>query len=214
MNRTTRHIMVVAILLALLAIPTFVVFAKELGALTISGPGIKGETSIKDPGGMMKLEQSGFFDQLSTVKPPDKLGAGYKLTAFLNLDGKTVPLVEMVSYATDNGQPGYVHYTARLNGESMRKVDEWGKLSKDANAAFLGLMAENHITLQPAIVSAPAVANSASNAAVQPEKTSKQQPDSTPRVSPIPSAYVLSAVLAMILLLAGVGLTLRRRATT
>ncbi len=168
MNRTKRQLLIVVVLLALLAIPTFVVFAKELGALTISGPGINGEVSINHPGGMMKLEQSGFFDQLSAVKPPDNLGTGYKITAFLNLDGKTVPFVEMVYYATDNGQPGYVHYTARLNGESMQKIDQWGRLNKDANVAFLGLMAENNIKLQPAIISAPA--NNAANAVVQPEQ--------------------------------------------
>jgi hypothetical protein len=220
MNRTKRHLLVVAVLIALLTIPTFVVFAKELGSLTISGPGINGEMSINHPGGMMKLEQSGFFDQSSAVKPPDNLGAGYKITAFLNLDGKAVPFVQMVYYPTDSGQPGYVHYTARLNGESLRQVDEWGKLNKDADTAFLGLMAEYNITLQPAIVSAPAAANGVPNAEAQPgqapaksaEQTTSQQPSSAPSISSIPTSYIISAVVATILLLAGAGLALRRRA--
>ena len=39
MNKTKRHILSLMMLIGLLAIPTLVVFAKELGLLTISGPG-------------------------------------------------------------------------------------------------------------------------------------------------------------------------------
>jgi len=62
MNKTKRHILFLILVITLLAIPTFVVFAKELGMLTISGPGIKGELTLNDPKAMLKLEQSGFFD--------------------------------------------------------------------------------------------------------------------------------------------------------
>lgn len=222
MNRTKRHLLVAAVTLALLTIPTFVVFAKELGSLTISGPGIDGEISINHSSGLMKLQQSGFFDQLSAVKPPDNLGAGYKITAYLNLDSKAVPFVEMIYYATDNGQPGYVHYTARFNGDSLQKVDEWGKLNKDADTAFIGLMAQYDITLQPAIVSVPAPVNSAANAVAQSgqvpaessEQTTNQKPASVPRVSSIPTSYIILAVIAALLLLAGTGLAMRRRAVS
>jgi hypothetical protein len=219
MNRTKRHLLAAAIMIALLVIPTLVVFAKELGSLDISGPGINGTMSINHPGGMMKLEQSGFFDQASFVKPPDNLGVGYDLTAYLNLDGKSVPFVQMAYYATDNGEPGYVHYTARLNGETLKKVDEWSKLSKDANAAFLGLMAEYDITLEPAIVSA-AAAKEAGNAPVQSvqapakgaEQTVSKQPAPAPLISSVPTSYIVATVVAVALLLAGAGLAVRRRA--
>lgn len=219
MNRIKQNLLVVAVVIALLTIPTFVVSAKELGALDISGPGINGTMSIHHPGGMMKLEQSGFFDQSSFVKPPEGLGAGYKLTAYLNLDGKAVPFVEMVYFATDNGQPGYVHYTARLHGESLQQVDEWSKLNKDADTAFLGLLAQYNIKLQPAIVSAPAGVNSVPNAEAQPaqmpakntETSSSQQPASASKASSIPTSYISSAVFAALLLLAGAGLAWRRR---
>lgn len=222
MNRMKRHLLVVAILITLLAIPTLVVFAKELGSLGISGPGINGTMSINHPGGMMKLEQSGFFDQASSVKPPDNLGVGYELTAYLDLDGKSVPFVQMVYYATDNGEPGYVHYTARLNGETLRKVDEWSKLSKDANAAFLGLMAEYNVKLQPAVISAPATAKEVASAGAQAEQAqaknaeqaSSQQPAPAPSVSFLPTSYIIAGVIAALILLAGAGLMLRRRAMT
>src|SRR5688572_19525243 len=125
MNRTKRHVLSLILVIALLAISTSVVLAKELGLLTISGPGIKGEVTLKDPDAMMKLEQSGFFDQTAFIKPPEKLGEGYNITAHLNLDGKMVPFVEMVYYPTSEGEPGYVHFTGRLSGEKLQTVDQW-----------------------------------------------------------------------------------------
>jgi hypothetical protein len=156
MNKTKRHILSLIMLIALLAIPTLVVFAKELGLLTISGPGIKGELTLSDPKDMMNLEQSGFFDQAVLAKPPSGLGEGYEITAHLNLDGKIVPMVKMVYYPTDAGQPGYVHYTGRLNGETLQKVDEWNILTRAADTAFRSLMTINNITLQSALIKAPA----------------------------------------------------------
>src|ERR1044071_6036171 len=135
MNKTKRPILLLVLVIALLAIPTFVVFAKELGALTITGPGIKGDLTLSDPKYMMKLEESGFFDQSAFIKPPADLNlkAGYYISAKLNLDGKIVPFVEMVYYPTKADQPGYVHYTGRLQGETLKSVDEWSTLSLDAD---------------------------------------------------------------------------------
>jgi hypothetical protein len=205
MNKTKRHILSLIMLISLLAIPTLAVFAKELGLLTISGPGIKGELTLSDPKDMMKLEQSGFFDQAVLAKPPSGLGEGYQITAHLNLDGKIVPFVEMVYYPTDAGQPGYVHYTGRLNGETLQKVDEWNILTRDADTAFRELMTGNNITLQSALIKAPA--------AVAPAAPVAGEPLVAPAVSSrtVQPPYVILALIATILVLAGAGLALRRR---
>ena len=63
MKMVKRHILFLFLVVALLTVSTSVVFAKELGLLTISGPGIKGEVTLKDPEAMMDLERAGFFDQ-------------------------------------------------------------------------------------------------------------------------------------------------------
>src|SRR5690349_4414718 len=60
MKKVNKHILFLFLIIALLVISTSVVFAKELGLLTISGPGIKGEVTFKDPEAMMDLEKSGF----------------------------------------------------------------------------------------------------------------------------------------------------------
>src|SRR5215216_2031189 len=160
MNKAKKSILFLLLVTALLAIPTFVVFAKELGMLTISGPGIKGEVTLNDPKAMMNLEQSGFFDEATLSKPPENLNleAGYTITAHLNLDGKVVPFVQMVYYPTNEGQAGYLHYIGRLEGETLQPVDEWHLMRLDADKAFRNLMAANNITLQTALVTAPAAA--------------------------------------------------------
>jgi hypothetical protein len=205
MNKTSRRILSLILVIGLLAIPTLTVFAKELGLLTISGPGIKGEVTLKDPDQMMKLEQSGFFDQVSYTKAPEKLGQGYTITAHLNLDGKIVPFVEMVYYPMEEGKPGLVHYTGRLNGESLQKVDQWGTLRLEADTAFRNLMTANKITLQPAVAAAPAEVAPAAPAA---------ESVTAPTVSPVPvqAPYILPALAAILLVLVGAGLVLRRRA--
>jgi hypothetical protein len=208
MNRTKRSILFLVLVIGLLAISTSVVLAKELGLLTISGPGIKGEVTLKDPDAMMNLEQSGFFDQTAFVKPPANLGEGYNITAHLNLDGKMVPFVEMVYYPTNEGEAGYVHYTGRLNGEKLQTVDQWQTLTVSADKAFRSLMTANNITLQSALIKAPAV-EPAAPAAVE----AGEPAVAAPTVSPAPAqpSYLIPSVIAAILLFVGAGLVLRRR---
>src|SRR5688572_8966415 len=207
MNRNKRHVLPLLMVIALLAIPTLTVFAKELGLLTISGPGIKGEVTLKDPDEMMKLEQAGFFDQVGYMKAPEDPGQGYNITAHLNLDGKMVPFVEMVYYPAEEGKPGYVHYTGRLRGESLQTVDQWGTLQLEADTAFRSLMAANKITLQPAVAAAPAAVEPVAPVA---------DPVTAPTVSPmpIPASLIIPALVAIILVLVGAGLVMRRRAAS
>jgi len=205
MNRSHRRILSFVLLIVLLAIPTMAVLAKELGLLTISGPGLKGEIGLNDPKELSKLEGSGFFDQPMGIKPPSNLGDGYNITAHLNLDGKMVPLLQMVYYPGEEGQAGYWHITGRLNGEELQTVDQWGQMRPEAENAFRGLMTANKITLQPAIVSAPVEVAPAAQAAAEPAVV--------PAASPAPTQTppYLVASIAAILVLVGAGLALRRR---
>ena len=214
MNR--KRLWILLFVIVLLAIPTTVVFAKELGLLTITGPGIKGEVSLNNHDDMMNLEQSGFFDQAKFVKQPENLGQGYNIVAHLNLDGKLVPMVEMVYYPAEAGEQGYVHYTGRLNGESLQPVDEWAQMRPQAETALRDLMTANKITIQPAVVVAPAVV---APAVIEPANSEEQpavEPASVPAVSTttVPQqAYYAVAFLALLLILVGAGLVLKRRAS-
>lgn len=205
MSKTKRPLVLFVLVIALLVIPTVVVFAKELGSLTISGPGIKGDLTLNDPKYMMNLEGSGFFDQTAFIKPPENLNmdGGYSITAHLNLDGKVAPFVQMVYYPVSDGTQGYVHYTGRLNGETLKPVDEWNMLSLSADKSFRELMIANNITLQSALVVAAVKA--------QEPVAPAAKPATTPVASQsIPTSYV-AMTIAILLVLAGAGLVIRRR---
>lgn len=217
--KTKLHILLVVVLIALV-IPTSVVFAKELGMLTISGPGIKGEVSLNDHEAMMDLEQAGFFSTspLATAPEDINLKMGYNITAHLNLDGKLVPFVQMVYYPTTATQPGYVHYIGRLEGESLRTVDEWSLLNRQADRSLRVLMEDNNIALQSALLAGD-VAPSAAKPLTDTEPVVAAQPvtNSEPVTAPVAapsrraSVYTILAIAAIFVLMMGAGLLMRRR---
>jgi hypothetical protein len=209
MNKVNKRILFLFLTIALLAISTSVVFAKELGLLTISGPGIKGEVSLNDHDAMMNLEQSGFFDQAFLSKPPKDLGEGYDITAHLNLDGKLVPFIQMVYYPTSEGQSAYIHYTARLEGDTLQPVDEWHLLNRKADGALRQVMTANNLTVQSALVKAPAAVEPANESVAAPAAEPVAAPAASP--SPIQMPYLIPALVVTILALMGAALALRRR---
>jgi len=209
MNKVNRRILFLFSVIALLAMSTSVVFAKELGLLTISGPAIKGEVSLKDHRAMMNLEQSGFFDQAILTKRPKGLEDGYHITAHLNLDGKLVPYLQMVYYPTNEGQAGYMHYTGRLEGETLQPIDEWHVLSRKADTALRNLMTANGIVVKSALLTAAAevapVKEPVATPVVEPATVAAASP------APIQATYLIPALVMGILALMGTALALRRR---
>lgn len=207
MNKNKRYILALILALSLLLLPS-TVFAKELGLLTITGPGIKGELTVDDASVLSKLESSGFFGQSNMLKgAPENLGEGYTITSQLNLDGKMVPFVEMVYYPIEEGQAGYIHVTGRLDGTTLRKVDEWSKLPAEADKFFRIVMAAKDVTLQSAIIAAPA-------AAAVPQTNPEVEPVSAPVTTPAPVQVPFAALVLTAIVLAafGAALMLRRRA--
>jgi len=221
--RTKRHILAVVLALALLVLPT-TVFAKELGLLIITGPGIKGNVTVNDQSVLMKLESSGFFDQSNRLKQaPENLGEGYTVTSHLNLDGTMTPFIEMVYYPVEEGRAGFIHVTGRLDGTTLRKVDEWSQVSLNADNFFRTVMAAQNVTLQSAIVAEPAAVapvvaapqtNSEAEPVVAPQSQPEVQPASVPvaRPTPVQVPYGALALTALVFALSGAALMLRRRA--
>jgi hypothetical protein len=198
MNRTKQRFLSILLAIAFLMLPTAAVHAKELGMLTISGPGIQGELALTGPETWGRLEDSGFFVQENFIQQaPENLGQGYTLTAGLNLDGTIAPFVIMEYYPAEQGQSGYFHYTARSDGQALQPIDQWGISSRQGDKAFRALMGANHIAVQSAILAMP-----------------ETQPGSSPAapVSPlqVPS-LILMATVACLAVLGGARI-LRRRA--
>lgn len=165
---TIKHRWVITTLMAvsLLVVPTALVLAKSLSSLTISGPGIKGEKTLDEPEAMRKILETGFlFGEFSFAQKPDDLGKGYRMIAFLYLDGPTVPFVNLTYFPPLAGQPGLVHYTARLDGDGMQMqpVDDWRKIPSDVAEEVQAVLASQGVTLQVA-----ASSNSSNAASTQP----------------------------------------------
>lgn len=218
--KTKRHLLLLAVVIALLAIPTFTVFAKELGMLTISGPGIQGEVSLNDQEAMMDLEQTGFFSTSALAKAPDdiNLDMGYNITAHLNLDGKLVPFVQMVYYPVSATQAGYVHYVGRLEGESLRTVDEWSILNRQADRSLRVLMEDNNIALQSALLAGAVVPSAAkpltdTEPVIAAQPATNSEPVTAPAAAPAlgSSVYTILTIAAIFVLMMGAGLLIRRR---
>lgn len=207
MRKTHRHVLFLCLVLSLLAIPTSVAFAKELGFLTISGPGIKGEITLKDPEAMMDLERSGFFDEAVLSSTPKGLGEGYQITAHLNLDGKMVPFIQMIYYPTKEGQSAYVHYTGRLEGEALQAVDEWYLLKPAADGALRELLTAHNVRVQSALIEAPAAVAPAK----EPVSGPAAEPVPTHAASPVPVDYIVPGLVIGILALSALVLAVRRR---
>ena len=206
--RTKRHLLAVLLAITLLLLPS-TVFAKELGLLLISGPGIKGEVSVSDPSVLAKLEHSGFFDQSNRMKgAPENLGEGYTITSQLNLDGTMTPFIEMVYYPVEAGQPGYIHVTGRLQGTTLRTVDEWSQLPAEADSFFRTVMSANKVALQSAVVAAPVAEVVAAAPQTQPEVV---QPASSTSSMPAPASPALYvALIGTLAALLGAALMYRR----
>jgi hypothetical protein len=156
---------------------------------------------------MMGLEKSGFFDQTASIQPPENLGEGYTVTAQLNLDGRMVPYVEMVYYPTAEGEPGYVHYTGRLTGETLQSVDRWQILSLSGDRAMRSLLTANDIAIQSALIEAPAVVSPAQEIISAPAAG----PVAAPQAAPTRTSTLVVALLVGIFALAGAALALKRR---
>lgn len=212
--KTKRHLLLLALIIALLAIPTFSVLAKELGSLTITGPGIDGQLVLDDPKFMMGLEEAGFFSQVALKEPPKDLNlkSGYSISARLNLDGKMVPFIEMMYFSTEAGKPGYVHYSGRLQGEAIQPADDWAMLSLSADTAFRELMAANNVTLQSALPAASVQSEAPAQAPVEAPAAAEPAvvPVTSNRAAQMPLTYIL-AIAAAIILIVSVGFAIKRR---
>jgi len=204
--KTKLHFLSILLALALLAIPT-VVFAKELGLLIITGPGIKGDLTLSDESVLRRLESSGFFDQSNMLKQaPENLGEGYTITSNLNLDGTMTPFIQMVYYPMEVGQPGYIHMTGRLDGETLRTVDEWSQLPAEADKFFRIVMSANDVTLQSAVIAAPAAV-----VAAAPQTQPEVQPASTTSSMPAaPNQALYVALIGSLIAVLGVAFLFRR----
>jgi hypothetical protein len=220
MNKVRFRIAAVLVLLALLLVPAALVAAKELGALTISGPGIKGELIVDDPEQMARLEQNGFMEQgKRIVEAPQGLGDGYTITVHLNMEEGSVEWTRMIYYPAPEGEQGYMYLLGPMNEDAPASKGVWYLAFPPAEEAFKELLAAQGVNVETALAdtgSAPPAQEQP--AAIQPAENEtdpavnqsapevKAQPAVQQPISPAPVAAAPSSTPAIdARLVAGLG---------
>ncbi len=155
------------------------VAAKELGALGISGPGIKGELKLDNAGEMMKLEQSGFFDLSHSIKAPQGLGEGYTIVRYLHMEEGLIAWDKLGYFPDPAGKQGYLNYQGSVdkNHDGMATIG-WYRVGLGTDQVFQGLLAAHGVA-----VAASASALTASTAK-QPPVESKANVVAQPAAGP------------------------------
>jgi len=194
------------LLVLLLAAPTLAVLAKEISSVSVEGPGIDGEITLTGGDDMYSLMDAGFIDTMGFMSAPaQKLGTPYTITVHLDLDGKVLPFVRMEYYPMEAGRAGYVHTTGRLDGESLRDVDQWSIMPQAADDLFRKLMSEQGVELQTAVFAAAPAAS-----APQAEAPAVHAPAATVTSRAIEPVYLAVGLLAAAALISVTGLLVRK----
>lgn len=187
MNKSGRKFLGLVLLLVLLAIPAGVVFAKELGAMTISGPGIKGEVTLKDPDLLHKVETSGFLEPSKIVKNPQGLGEGYLMTLFLNMEEGAQPWLQVTYYPTAAGEGGYFNLVDLMAGAPEGSNGQWYQAAPQAESTLRALLAgagvslaipqaapkESNAASAPLVEKQPAVSSASGSAPAEPAQAAQ-----------------------------------------
>jgi hypothetical protein len=132
-------------------IPAGIVAAKELGALSVSGPGIKGELLIEDGDQLVELEQSGFLEGSFVKSPPDGLGEGYAITQFLNMEAGPIEWQQLVYYPAAPGEQGYLYRVGPLNPDAPQAADQWRRIKPAANDLFRSILESHKVAVESAV---------------------------------------------------------------
>ena len=119
----TRKLFGWALLIALLVAPARTAFAKEVGSMTISGPGIQGTQEVTDRGTLLSLHENMLSFEGGSKTPPawitDK-SAVYDIARNF-VDGETVIATEHLKYYPHpEGQAGVAR---RLRGPGRQGRD-------------------------------------------------------------------------------------------
>ncbi len=180
MNKVHRRAMWYALIAIVLLLSVTAVAAKELGALGISGPGIKGELKLDNAGEMMKLEQSGFFDLSHSIKAPQGLGEGYTIVRYLHMEEGLIAWDKLGYYPDPAGKQGYLNYQGSVdkNHDGMATIG-WYRVGLGTDQVFQGLLAAHGVA-----VAASASALTASTAK-QPPVESKANVVAQPAAGPV-----------------------------
>jgi len=173
--RTVGWMLVAALLLT----PTAIVAAKELGALTISGPGIKGELRVDGTQEMARLDGAGFFDLSRKVEAPQGLGEGYTIVRYLNMEDGLVAWDKIVYYPDPAGGSDYIYYAGGIDKNNQGYSTGWYRARTGSAQVFQSVLAAHGVTIA---VGAPAPQAAPAESVAQPPIGAKAETAVQPQV--------------------------------
>lgn len=149
MTSNKRRLIFAGLLIAALLIPTTMAFAKELGGMEISGPGISGTLKLDDHDEMMKFEQSGFFfsidDGKARIQPLENPGKPFVITRYLNMENGPIKWDTFEYYPNAIEGQGVLHYLGPIDKSAGGPADMWAKVTQGEHAFYV-LMKAHGVT--------------------------------------------------------------------
>jgi hypothetical protein len=223
MNGKPKLVLVLVFVLTLLLASAGLVWAKELGALTVSGPGIKGQVDIDGQQSLSRLEMSGFFEPGKIVTAPEGLGEGYTITQHLVMESGPIEWQELVYYPGSAGLESYIYWVGPLSPDAPQNSDRWTVVQPEADEVMRSLLKAYGVTVvaavlpqveanQPASEAQPAEGASAAAIEAQPEvlapapaesESNPAQPPVAPRETGGINGGLVWAIASLALLAAG-----------
>lgn len=186
-----RRLILAGLLIAALLIPTAMAFAKELGGMDISGPGISGTLKLNDTNEMLKFEQTGFFfsidDGKARIQPLSTPDEPFVITRYLNMEDGPVKWDTFEYYPNAIEGQGVLHYLGPIDKSAGGPADTWVKVTQ-GEQAFHDLMEAHGVTLA-ALSSAP----KANAVETKPEAAQPAEPVVKAPAQDQPSAPVAAA---------------------
>ncbi len=158
MNKVQRHSICCVLVVVVLLLSVTAVAAKELGAMSISGPGINGELKIDNAKEMMSLDRSGFFDLSLKIKAPEGLSNGYTIVRYLHMEEGLIAWDKLVYYPDPAGKQGYLYYEGPVDKahEGFGGIG-WYQVRQGTEAVFRNVLAAHDVAM---VASAPGAAQS------------------------------------------------------
>jgi hypothetical protein len=159
--KITRRIIWIGLALSLL-IPTTLVAAKELGKITITGPGISGVLIVDDPDELQTLIEGDIMDFTTAVPAPEEPGEGYILTMHLKMEQDIQPMLQLTYYPDQAGGPGL--FNAVILMPESGKVDpagKWYQVPGRTERTIMKMLASHGVYVAAASKSQPVTAPTA-----------------------------------------------------
>ncbi len=211
----TRKLALWLAILALTLVPLGTALAKEIGLLTISGPGLDKPIEITDRATLLDLGESLFL--LGGC-----YGCGDTPPAWINsetpyfeisrsfTDGSKVMATDHLRYypASDGGK-GAIFYLGMEDPGFSSEANKWYSANPTGEAALLAILRQHGATLPAAKAAQPQAEIKPAQPDVKPAQVEAAPAAPAPAAPPIPWTLIGGAT-ALVMLLAGVVLWLRR----